>query len=120
MSLVTLSMRYKKQANNGAGFKKDLDESLQTLKAYGYILTPSQESFISAQTSCEVAISDPVKKRRASGVISKLIPTKLSNSGKQRFTIEFSELREVTFTQEDFSTHRKGVKVHDKNGIEIK
>ncbi len=120
MSLVTLSMRYKKQANNGSGFKKDLDESLQTLKAYGYILTTSQESYITTQNSCNVEISDPVKKRRASGVISKLIPTKLSESGMQRFTIEFSELQEVKFTPEDFSKHRKGVKVHDKSGIEIK
>ncbi|MBE4609645.1 hypothetical protein [Vibrio navarrensis] len=120
MSLVTLSMRYKKQANNGLGFKKDLDESLRTLKAYGYILTPNQESYISAQNGCKVAISDPVKKRRASGTISKLVPTQLSNSGKQRYTIEFSDLREVTFVLEDFSAHRKGVKVHDKNGLEVK
>ena len=119
MSLVTLSMRYKKQANNGTGFKKDIDESLKTLKAYGYILNPQQENYISSQTSCNVAISDPVKKRRATGTISNLVPTKLTSSGKQRYTIELSSLQEVPFVPEDFSKHRKGVKVHNRNGKEI-
>lgn len=113
-------MRYKKQANNGLGFKKDLDESLKTLKAHGYILTQNQENYILTSSGCKVVISDPVKKRRASGVISQLIPTKLSHSGKQRYTIAFSCLNEIPFVSEDFSKHRKGVKVHNQNGIEIK
>ena len=120
MTILTLSMRFKKQANSGSGFKKDLDESLKTLKAHGYILTENQKSYIDSNSKCKVAISDPVKKRRASGTISKLVPTKLSSSGKQRYTIEFSSLHEITFVSEDFSKHRKGVKVHDINGVEFK
>ncbi|GGI82332.1 hypothetical protein GCM10007978_20160 [Shewanella hanedai] len=120
MALVTLSMRYKKQANNGSGFKKDLDESLKTLKAYGYILSPQQQTHIITHATCRVAISDPVKKRRATGVISNIIPTKKTKRGLQRYTIEFSSLMEVTFSIEDFSKHRKGVKVHNNSGNEIK
>ncbi|MGB5446537.1 MAG: hypothetical protein WBM99_13645 [Psychromonas sp.] len=120
MSLVTLSMRYKKQANNGTGFKKDLDESLKTLKAYGYILTPQQKNHITAQATCNVAISDPVKQRRATGTISNIVPTQQTSAGKQRYTIEFSTLKEVAYTSENFSKHRRGVKVHDGNGNEIK
>ena len=120
MSLITLSMRYKKQANNGIGFKKDIDESLKTLKAYGYILSLQQEKYISSQNSCNVAISDPVKKRRVIGTILRLVPTQLSTLGFQRYTIEFSKLQEVTYILENFSKHRKGVKVHHTNGTEIK
>ena len=120
MSVVTLSMRYKKQSNKGVGFKKDIDDSLQTLKAYGYIFSPTQESHVSLHCPCDVVISDPVRERRAVGVINKLVPTKLSSSGKQRYEIEFLSLQEVSFIDEDFSKHRAGVKVHNAMGSEIK
>jgi hypothetical protein len=120
MSVVTLSMRYKKQSNNGVGFKKDIDESLQTLKAYGYIFSPGQARHISYHSHCDVVISDPVRKRRAVGVINNLVPTKLSLSGKQRYEIEFLYLQEVSFLDENFSKHRTGVKVHNATGSEIK
>ena len=119
MSKVTLSMRYKKPSNNGVGYKRNINDALKTLMACGYIFSQAQELHITTQGPCQVIISDPVRSKRAIGVIKNIIPTKLSASGKQRYDIHFSSLQLVPFVKESFSKHRVGVKVHDATGNEV-
>jgi hypothetical protein len=117
MTSIFLSMPYKKQAQNGA-LKKDIDDSISTLIAQGYILNATQSLHLK-NNQCTVYLIDRVKKRRAKGSLINMVPTGNFTKFGERNDIILSNLVEINFSPECFKVHRTGVKIIDNNGAYI-
>jgi len=119
MTTVYLSVPYQKEDAHG-DVKKDIDESLKTKIANGYILNDIQLGHLKNSGTIKVVMLDRIRKRRAEGIASNWMSTgKITRFG-ERHDFKLSELSEVSFSPVVFKYHRTGVKIISSSGQDIK
>ncbi len=119
MTTVYLSVPYQKEDAHGDA-KKDIDESLNTKIANGYILNRNHLKHFKSAETIKIVMIDRVRKRRAEGYASSWTSTGVITRFGERHDFLLSELTETQFSPVVFKYHRTGVKVISPSGQDIK
>ena len=119
MSVIYLSMPYAKEDDFG-DIKKDIDESLISGLANGYILNDTQLHYLNQSNSTKVVLIDRIRKRRADGTLSQIFDTNSVTRFGKRHNLKVIELVETTYSPEVFKYHRTGVKIISASGQDVK
>ncbi|MGR5447987.1 hypothetical protein ACPV47_24100 [Vibrio jasicida] len=119
MPIMYLSVPYRKESDNG-DIKKDVDESLATGLATGFILNAQQVSYLNNANPISVVLVDRIRCRRLEGALKLLSSTGKSTRFGMRYDVSVSNLKEVAYSPVVFRYHRTGVKIVDESGQDIK
>ncbi|MCG9232580.1 hypothetical protein L3X65_26095 [Vibrio diabolicus] len=119
MSEMYLSMPFEKEDEYG-NIKKDVDQSIKSNWANGYILNEAQLSYLNNSENLKVILIDRIRKRRVEGYYSGYKPTQELTRFGYRHDIKLSNLKEVLYKPVVFKYHRTGVKLTSSSGDDIK